>query len=295
MPPIDGFWLPAFHLEWDAVVLPVLLLGLYAATIHEARQAGIRYPIGGGRVIAYLTGAATVLVAGSWPVHDLAENYLFSVHMFQHMLFTFVAAPLLLWGVPTWLLELALEPSLVRRAVRFGAHPIVAFVLYNGALGLTHVPEITDTIIRNHTLHYFVHVFLMGSSMLLWFPVLRSVPGLPRLSYPVQLMYLLVQSIVPTVVYAPLTFASEVAYGFYGAAPRIWGLNPVYDQQIAGLLMKIGGGLIIWGWMTVIFFRWAARSAQGTLPQDFAPLDELTPRSAVRAAEDALRPRPQDD
>lgn len=292
MPPTTGFWLPNFHPDADALLLSGLLLALYGATIWEARRTGIGYPVGGARVGAFLGGALTVAVAGSWPVHDLSEGYLFSVHMAQHMLFTFVAAPLLLWGIPTWLLESAIDPPVVRRVVRFCVSPLVAFVLYNGGVGITHVPEITDIILRNHPIHYLVHVYLMASSMLLWFPVLRSLPGLPRLSYPLQLMYLLLQSIVPTVVYAPLTFSQDVAYGFYGEAPRIWGVDAITDQQMAGLLMKIGGGLIIWGWMTAIFFRWFARSDSGSLTHEFAPLEELTPKSALQAADDLLRTKP---
>lgn len=292
MPPTTGFWLPPFHLDADALLLSGLLVVLFAATIWEARRAGVREPVGGARIAAFLGGALTVAIASSWPIHDLSEGYLFSVHMVQHMLFTFMAAPLLLWGIPTWLLESALEPPPVRRVVRFCANPLVAFILYNGGVGLTHVPEVTDVILRNHPVHYLVHAYLMASSMLVWFPVLRSIPGLPRLSYPLQIGYLFIQSIVPTVIYAPLTLSGDVAYQFYGEAPRIWGVNAITDQQMAGLLMKIGGGVIIWIWMTVIFFRWFARSDAGTLGGEFAPLDELTPKSALRAADELLRTNP---
>lgn len=288
-PPANGFWLPDFHMDLDALALSGLLAGIYFVTIIEARRRGITYPVGAGRVVGFLAGALTLLVASSWPLHDLSEEYLFSVHMVQHMLFIFVAAPLLLWGMPNWLMEVLLEPAPVRRVVGLAAKPLVAFFLFNGGQAITHVPEVTDAILRNHALHYVVHLYIVASALLLWFPVLSAVPGLPRLSYPMQMVYLMLQSAIPTVVYAPLTFSEEVVYSFYGQSAHIWGLNPLNDQRMAGLLMKIGGGFIMWGWIAVIFFKWFNHADAGRLQGDFAPLDELTPRSALRAAEDVLR------
>jgi putative membrane protein len=195
----------------------------------------------------------------------------------------------LLWGASGWVIEMALTLAPVRKLAVFCVQPIVAFLIFNLAQGLLHVPEVTDTIIRNHGLHLLVHVYLMVSSFILWAPVISPTPLLPRLSYPMQLVYLMVQSAIPTVIYAPLTFAEEVVYPFYGAAPRIWDLSAITDQQMAGLLMKIGGGFIMWGWIFVVFFRWFGRSDAGDLQDDFQPVDDLTPSSAIRAAEDALR------
>lgn len=292
-PPPRGFWLPDFHVELDALVMAVLLLAVYAVTIVAARRRGITYPVGAGRLTAYLAGVLTLFIGSSWPIHDLSEGYLFSMHMVQHMLFIFLAAPLILWGTPGWMLELVLTPRWLRATAVFCTRPIAAFLIFNLAQGLLHVPEVTDVIIRNHWLHFLVHLYVVASSFILWAPVLSPTPLLPRLSYPIQIVYLMLQSAIPTVVYAPLTFAEEVVYAFYGTAPRIWGLSAIHDQQTAGLLMKVLGGFIMWGWIFVAFFKWANRSEAGLLPNDFQPVDELTPSSAIRAAEQALRaPKP---
>lgn len=291
LPPTDGFWLPPPHLDLDAIALTGLMVGLYAVTVLEARRQGLTTPVGRGRMAAFAGGIITLLVGSSWPIHELSEGYLFSVHMVQHMLFMFVAAPLLLWGTPSWLMEILLAPKPVHKFVSVAAQPFVAFMVYNLGQGVTHVPEITNQILQNHTLHYLVHMYIVVSSLLLWFPIICSLPGMPRLSYPMQMVYLMLQSVIPTVVYAPLTYSEEVVYDFYAAAPRIWGIDPLTDQQMAGLLMKIGGGFIVWGWIAVIFFKWAMRSEKHQLEGDFTPLEDLTPTSAIRAAEDVLRQR----
>lgn len=295
-PPARGFWLPDFYVEWDAIVMAALVLGVYGVTVLEARRKGITYPVGRGKAAAFVLGALTLLVGSSWPIHQLGESYLFSVHMVEHMLYIFVAAPLILWGTPGWMLELVLQPRRLRSAAAFCVRPVPAFLIFNVGQGLLHVPEFYQLQLVNHSLHLLVHIYIVASSFILWAPVLSPTPLLPRASYPIQIVYLMVQSAIPTVVYAPLTFAEAVVYPFYGQVPPIWGANPVHDQQAAGLLMKIGGGLIMWGWILVVFFKWAHKAESGTLENDFQAVDELTPSSAVRAAEEALRspgkPRP---
>jgi putative membrane protein len=82
---------------------------------------------------------------------------------------------------------------------------------------------------------------------------------LPALTPPAQLMYLFVQSLAPTIPASFLTFGHTLLYPVYGTFPRIWGISALNDQLIAGLLMKIVGGLILWGFIGTIFFRWHAR------------------------------------
>lgn len=96
-------------------------------------------------------------------------------------------------------------------------------------------------------------------AMLMWWPVLSPAPELPRLSPPAQMMYLFVQSLVPAVLGAFITFSTEILYPAYAAAPRIWGISPVTDQQMGGLIMKVLGTLVLWGVVTVVFFKWAGQ------------------------------------
>ena len=107
-----------------------------------------------------------------------------------------------------------------------------------------------------HWFHLLVHIALVASAMLMWWPVLSIVPELPRLSPPLRMAYLFLQSLIPTVVAAFVTFANGAVYDFYAHAPRMWGISAVEDQQIAGGVMKLMGSVILWGFITVIFFQW---------------------------------------
>jgi putative membrane protein len=90
----------------------------------------------------------------------------------------------------------------------------------------------------------------------MWWPVLSPLSELPRLSYPLQMAYLFVQSLIPTVLAAFLTFSNGVFYDAYADAPRMWGLSAVEDQQFAGFVMKVLGSIILWSFIAVAFFRW---------------------------------------
>ena len=93
-------------------------------------------------------------------------------------------------------------------------------------------------------------------------PVLSPLPEIPRLALPVRAAYLFLQSVVPTVPASFLTFGSAPLYKYYVGLPHIWGLSTLEDQQVAGLIMKLAGGAILWGFITVIFFRWHDREQQ---------------------------------
>jgi putative membrane protein len=96
----------------------------------------------------------------------------------------------------------------------------------------------------------------------MWWPVMSPLPEMPALSPPGQMMYLFFQSLAPTIPASFLTFGHSPLYPVYAMFPRIWGIEALEDQLIAGLLMKLGGGLILWGFIVTIWFRWYARDAR---------------------------------
>jgi putative membrane protein len=211
------------------------------------------------QVSAFLLGVATIWVAADWPIHGLAEGSMYSVHMFQHMLLSLVAPPLLLLGTPAWLLRAVLGRGLMLRVARTMTRPFIALVVFNAILIGTHWPVLVELSTRSEILHFGLHAGLFLSALAMWSPVLNPLLELPHLSYPGSMLYLFLQSVVPTVPASFLTFASEPIYRVYAEMPKIWGIDPVNDQRIAGLLMKIGGGLILWTAIAVLFFQWFAR------------------------------------
>jgi putative membrane protein len=261
--------LPAWHAHPDVWLLVLVLEGGYLWAISRLRPES---PPGGEHAEAavtrrqitwYTLGVAALWVASDWPIHDFAERYLFSVHMFQHMLISLVAPPLMLLGMPTWLLRRLIAPRPLQWAIRNLARPFFALVIFNAVIVITHWPLVMDGMLEHHPLHFVGHAVLFSAAILMWWPVVSPLPEMPTLSYPGRMVYVFLQSIVPTVPASFLTFGSSPVYHFYTHVPRIWGISVLTDQMVAGLLMKLGGGAILWGVLAVTFFRWFALEEKG--------------------------------
>jgi putative membrane protein len=251
----------AWHAHPDVWLLIVVLLGGYAWAL---RRLGPQHTAPGQPVATriqkacWVTGVVTVWVAADWPVHDLSERYLYSVHMTQHLLIMLVAPPLLLLGTPAWLARELLRPAVLYRVVRRVARPMPALILFNALTVVTHWPDFVDATLHSELLHFATHAALFVSALLMWCPVAAPLPELRPLTPPAQMLYLFLQSIVPTVPASFLVFADKPIYHFYEHVPRLWGLSAGEDQRIAGLLMKLGGGLLLWMVIAVLFFKWHA-------------------------------------
>ena len=253
--------LPPFHLHLSAlVVLGALTVAYRAAAARHERRTGEGLEARRRRL--FVGGVAALFVAATWPLHDLAEGYLYSAHMVQHMLFVFLAAPLLVAGTPPWMWRDLLRPAWVRAIWSVLTRPLVALLVANGVLLFLHWPEIVRLSVTSELAHFSLHALLLGSSILMWWPVLSPLPEFPALSPPGQMLYLFLQSLAPTIPASFLTLGSTLLYPVYGTFPRIWGISAHSDQLVAGLIMKLAGGAILWGFITVIFFRWHDRERQ---------------------------------
>ena len=242
----------------------VLLGGLYVylGGLRSAR-----------RHVASFAGALAVLfVALNGPLHNLSDTYLFSAHMAQHLVLTLVFPPLLLYGSPAHVVRPLLRPRWVLALGRVVTRPLVAAIVFTGPIVIWHVPALYEAALRNHNLHIVQHLIFLTTAVLMWWPVLSPVPELPRIPHLLQLLYLFLLGIPMSVTGALITLSDSVLYPFYAAAPRVWGLSPLEDQQIGGLLMWVLGGLMLWIVMTVAWFRysvWDARAdAETSVPEE---------------------------
>jgi putative membrane protein len=248
-----------WHPHLDVWALVAVLSGGYLLALRRWGRAHVspgEPPAPRGQVVCFLLGVAAIWVAADWPIHSLAEERLLSVHMIQHLLLSLVAPPLLLVGTPGWLLRSLLRPRWMLATVRQLARPIPALLLFNAWIAISHWPALLELGLRFEVVHFGMHTVLVGTALLMWMPVLSPMVEIPRLRYPGQMLYLFAQSIVPTVPASFLTFADSPLYPFYGLAGAMFGIDAVTDQRIAGLIMKLLGGLILWGFIAALFFRW---------------------------------------
>jgi len=250
--------MPAWHAHVDVWLILGSVVAAYAIWVRRhQRDTGERTDAHVVRLFA--AGMAVLFVASEWPLHDLAERTWYFAHMIQHMAYTFVAAPLLVAGIPVWMWRAALRPRPVWIVWRTLTRPIVATAVFNGILLFTHWPAVVNASVQAEPLHFALHAVLLGAAIVVWWPVVSPLPELPPLTPPVQMLYLFVQSLVPMVPASFLTFGHQPLYAIYTTFPRLYGISALTDQLIAGLIMKIVGGLIYWGVIASIFFRWEAR------------------------------------
>ena len=269
---------PGWHAHTDVWALVAVVGALYWLALRSERRRAGASAATRFQVACFALGLGAIWVASDWPVHDLAERSLYSVHMVQHLLLTLVAPPLLLLGTPAWLARRILAPRWLLRSVQRVGRPVPGIIQYNAILVLSHWPLWVDATLRHHALHFVAHAVLVASALLMWLPVVSPLPEVPRARPPTQMLYLFIQTIVPTVPASFLTFGSSPLYHFYEHVPRLYGISALGDQQVAGLIMKIGGGFFLWSVIGIIFFRWYAReeAAEARPPPLPAMPDVLT-------------------
>jgi putative membrane protein len=250
--------MPRWHAHPDVWLLVTVLLAGYAFAlrrigpkkVHAVERTATRW-----QIASFVGGVLTIWVAADWPVHDLAEGRMYSVHMIQHMMLTLVAPPLLMVGTPAWLWRVLLGRRGIAMA-RLVTRPLIALVLFNTVLVVTHVPNVVTLSVHAELFHFFLHALIFFSALVMWSPVLNPLIELPKLSYPSRMLYLFLQSLVPTVPASFLTFGHTVLYHVYEHTPKLFGMSALTDQLTAGLIMKLGGGALLWlviGWY---FFKW---------------------------------------
>ena len=249
-PNVEVYLLVAFLV--GAYIYAVRVIGPHAVTDGK--------PVVSRRNLICFTGAMVLLfTASTWPIHQIGEEYLYSVHMLQHMMLSLLMPPLVLLATPEWLLRVLVGDGRLYRAVCFAARPVVAGIVFNVVVMVIHIPGVVDASTTNGALHYALHLVVVLSAILMWTPVVGPLREL-HMGHAGKMIYLFLMSVVPTVPAAWLTFADGAVYSHYGNQPvRVWGVSAIHDQQFAGAVMKLAGGMYLWAIVIFMFFRRFAR------------------------------------
>jgi len=238
---------------------PGIVLPLFAGALLYARGLLLLWDEHVGRGIrvweatCFAAGWLVTAIALLSPVHELSEQ-LFSVHMAQHELLMAVAAPLLVLGRPLVPMLWAL-PSPTRRRVghftrrpqlrgawRFLSLPLVAFVVHGAAIWLWHAPALFQSTLHNDAVHALQHVSFFGSALLFWWTIIHAhAPGgrARAVTFGTAVLLLFGTALHSGALGGLLTFSRTLWYPAYGNAAAAWGLSPLEDQQLAGLIMWI--------------------------------------------------------
>lgn len=260
---------------------PVTTIGLalitlgYVWLVRRVDAAHPRTPVPRRRVGFFLAGVGVLAVALLSPI-ERYESALFSVHMTQHMLLEFVAAPLLLLGAPMTLALRAATPS-VRRGLLWGlrsrlvhalSFPIVGWVVFAAVNWFWHFSPLYDQALENEPLHYFQHATFIGASLLFWAPVIAVDPMRWRLPHPVRLLYLFLAMPQNSFLGLAIYSVGSVLYPHYASNRLGWAPDPMDDQRLGGVIMWVGGDAAFLLGMAIVAVAWMRHEERRTRRMD---------------------------
>ena len=276
--------------QWhpEVWILVTFLVGAYVYMVRaigpKAVPAGVE-AVTRKNKIAFGAAMLMLWVASDWPMHDISEEYLYSAHMLQHMMLSYFLPPLALLATPTWLMRVLVGDGKFYDVVTFMTKPVVAGVLFNLIIMVTHIPLMVNESVDSGPLHYTLHFVVVMLSLLMWMPVCGPLPEL-QIGPLGKCIYLFLQSVVPTVPAAWLTFAEGTVYKSYDIPVRVFGWSTAIDQQLAGAIMKTAGGLFLWSIVVFIFFRRFATEYEGAHDYRRTPGSSM-PDAEIAAESDA--------
>ncbi|MGH7865362.1 MAG: cytochrome c oxidase assembly protein [Candidatus Binataceae bacterium] len=217
------------------------------------------------RAAWFVAGVGVIALALLSPLDPLADEYLLSAHMVQHMLLVLVAPPLLLLGVTAADVDAMFGVHAIAAAQRMLGNPLVAWTVGAATLFIWHAPVLYDAALRAQWLHIFEHVSFLATGVIFWWPVVVRLPT-PRLSAPGALLYLAAGALAGSVLGILITFARPGAYTAYLNPPDTrgmlallrdeWGITPQFDQRLGGLLMWTAGAPVFLLAMLAVLARW---------------------------------------
>lgn len=213
-----------------------------------------------GHRAALIGGLASLWVALDWPLGPLAAGYLSFAHAIQFLMTALLAAPLLLYGLRIAIIEKAARApwsGLPARLGRLLTTPLVAAILFNVIVAVTHTPKVVDGYMKYPFGAFVIDSAWLVGGLLFWWSIIVPVPNHGKFPLPLKLLYLLLGTLFHTLVAMILVSAEFPLYGIYEMAPPFPLIDALSDQKLAGSVMELGGLGLIFFAATIIFFKWA--------------------------------------
>lgn len=265
-----------------AIVTGIALLAVaYAVGVRRLWSRGRGRGITLSQAACFAAGIGVLVLALVSPLDRLSAS-LFSAHMIQHLLLILVAAPLLVAGAAGTAIGLAL-PLPARRTVRAWEHhgwtraatgvltrPVPVLLLHITALYLWHLPVLYQAALGNDTIHALEHGCFFGTAWLFWWLVIDE-KGRRKLGNGPAVLFVFLAGLASGALGALLTFAPTALYPLQALGARGWGLTPLQDQQLAGLIMWVPAGVVYVLTAAVLFLKWMSEMDAAVAREGGAP------------------------
>ena len=271
---------PSLLTSWtlDPLQLAAIAVIAMAYTLRSRTLARRGQPVPGWRFALFMLGVVLLVIAVASPLAAVGEERLFASHMAQHLLLGDLAPLCLLAGLTGPVLRPLLAlPGVMR--LRVLANPLVALPIWAANLALWHIPAVYEAAVESSALHALEHIAFFSAGIVLWLPVLETLPAPEWFGTGAKLAYVVGVRLVATVLGNVFVWSGSAFYDVYDRA-RL-GLSPEGDQSVAGSLMMLEGSLV-----TIVAIAWLfLRMAQeGEVRQQLLESghDPRTVRRAVR-------------
>ncbi len=233
---------------WVELTAAVALTAAYALAARRFRPSG-------WRIACFAAAIALLLALSLTPLGTLALHYVLWAHLVQNVALAEWIPLLLVASVPPELAAAIARFDLIR----FLTRPFVALPLWLGGYLAWHVPAAYEAALEHHALLHLEHLTYLATGVLLWWPVLQSTPW--SLSSGAKAAYLFTAFVFASPLGLLLALLPSPLYDFYVEAPRLRGLTPLADQQLAGIAMTISESVVFFSMFTVFFVRFMAEEA----------------------------------
>lgn len=265
----DDLWY-AWSFDPLVVVSLVALAAVYLVGLFKLwKSTGVGRAINGWEVAAFAGAWLSLVIALISPLHPWGE-VLFSAHMTQHEILMLISAPLLVLSRPlvatVWAMPVdwrrsshnVIKSKPVESAWHFVTNPFAAWAIHAAALWIWHIPVLFQATLESDLVHTMQHISFFGSALLFWWAIICGPRG--AASYGAGVLYLFTTSIHSGILGAFLTFTTKVWYPIYSRSTESWGLTPIEDQQLGGLIMWVPAGLVYIVAALIMFAGWLRES-----------------------------------
>ncbi|HEX5080712.1 MAG TPA: cytochrome c oxidase assembly protein [Blastocatellia bacterium] len=274
-PPEPHDWWAAWSFEPFVVIGLAISAWLYRRGARRMANRSLR----GFESFAFFAGWLALVIALVSPLDGLGSA-LFSAHMTQHETLMLIAAPLLVLGRPLapfllalpahWRRELT-APWKMRRARlgwRFLVSPFIAWLIHAAVLWVWHAPALFRATLESETVHAAQHFSFFASALLFCEALIHGRER--RLGYGAAVVYVFTTAVHTSALGALLTFSPTLWYSSYQGTTAAWGLTPLEDQQLGGLIMWVPAGVVYLAAGLSLLALWLRESERRAFRSDAA-------------------------
>ena len=278
--PAEAPTIASLLLVWTFEPLPILAIavaiGWWLWAVRRVDALHPANPVPRSRTVAFLAAMIALAFALASGIGRY-DTSLFSVHMVQHVLLMFVAAPLVALSAPvTLILRLSSAPTRRRwilpilhsRPMRVLAFPVTDWIIFAGVMWGSHFSALFDASLEYPLIHDLEHGLFLTAALLFWWPAVGLDPAPWRMSHPARIGHVFIQMTQNTFLAVVILNAPSVLYLHYATLARPWGPSPIDDQRLAAGIMWLAGDLIFLTAIMVLVAGWMRAEGRGSARAD---------------------------